>query len=275
MDLILLGTGCPSVDPDRHGPAALVRGGGAKVLVDCGSGVTQRLAAAGCPGRDVDAVLLSHLHSDHLVDLYQLIVSSWHQGRDRPQRIFGPPGTRAFVDGTMALWKRELDLRIAHERRPSTTALEIEVEEIAPGRVLSFGEMKVSTVEVDHRPVRDAYGFVFEETGAKLALSGDTAYCPALIEAARGADVLLHEVIIHRQMKIIPGRRSAETVTNVTSYHTPSEVVGKVAAEAAVGHLVLTHFVPPRFDASALLAEVRHDFAGKVTLGEDLMRITV
>lgn len=275
MDLILLGTGCPNVDVDRYGPATLVRGGGAKVLVDCGSGVTQRLAAAGCSGRDVDAVLLSHLHSDHLVDLYQLIVASWHQGRDRPQRIFGPPGTRAFVDGTMALWKRELDLRIAHERRPSTTALEIEVEEIEPGRVLSFGEMNVSTVEVDHRPVRHAYGFVFEENGAKLALSGDTAYCSALIEAARGADVLLHEVIIHREMKVVPGRRSAETVTNVTSYHTPSGVVGKVAAEAAVGHLVLTHFVPPRFDAAALLAEVRRDFAGKVTLGEDLMRINV
>src|SRR3546814_8928748 len=87
---------------------------------DLGSGVTQRLVAAGTPGRALDALLLTHLHSDHLVDLYQLIVSSWHQGRDRPLPVYGPPGTRRYVEGLMALWEPELSLRIAHEKRPST-----------------------------------------------------------------------------------------------------------------------------------------------------------
>lgn len=118
MELTLLGTGCPQCDPDRLGPANLVRHAGKSYLVDCGSGVTQRLVAAGAAGRDLEAILLTHLHSDHLVDLYQLIVSSWHQGRDRPQRVLGPVGTKRFVEGTMALWKPELDLRIAHEKRP-------------------------------------------------------------------------------------------------------------------------------------------------------------
>src|SRR5258708_2699255 len=157
------GTIPPTPTPPRHpsarlGPANLVRHTGLAFLVDCGSGATQRLVAAGSSGRALDAVLLTHLHSDHIVDLYQLIVSSWHQGRDRKQRIFGPPGTRRFVEGTMALWRAELEQRIAHEVRPSTAALEAEVTEIAAGEILQLDDLTVSAVAVDHRPVRHAYG---------------------------------------------------------------------------------------------------------------------
>jgi ribonuclease Z len=275
MELTLLGTGCPVVDTLRYGPAQVVRhgdqGDGAALLVDCGSGVTQRLLAAGVPGRDLDAVLLSHLHSDHIVDLFQLVISSWHQGRDRPQRVFGPPGTRTYVEGLMALWRPELEQRVAHERRPSTAALEVEVTEVAPGEILTFGGLEVTVIEVDHRPVRHAYGFLFEAAGWRLALSGDTRRCPALIAAARGADLLVHEVFVHRELPVIEGVRSAETVANVAAYHTLSGEVGKIAAEAGVGALALTHFVPPACDRRALLAEVAADFPGPVILGEDLM----
>ncbi|MDX1431003.1 MAG: MBL fold metallo-hydrolase [Gammaproteobacteria bacterium] len=271
MRVTLLGTGCPSVDTDRFGPGLLVGGADVNLLVDCGSGVTQRLVAAGCPGTHIDALLLTHLHSDHLVDLYQLIVSSWHAGRHRPQRVIGPPGTRAYVEGLMALWAPERELRIVHERRPSTAAFEIEVEEIAGGQTLAFGGMTVEVVRVDHRPVRDAFGFVFAEEGARVAVSGDTTYCMALIEAARDADLLVHEVFIHSELEVVPGVRTAETIANVASYHTLSDVVGKVAAEANARCLMLTHFVPPRFDRRALLAEVRESYLGPVLIGEDLM----
>jgi len=271
MRITLLGTGCPIVDTDRFGPAALVRGAGAGILVDCGSGVTQRLMAAGCPGRDLDALLLTHLHTDHLVDLYQLIVSSWHQGRDRPQRIYGPPGTRDHVDGLMALWRREREGRIAHERRPSTAALEVEVEEIGDGRVLEIGDVLVKVVEVNHKPVPHAFGFVFESAGAKAVISGDTTYCPELIAAARDADLLVHEVFIHRELPEIPGVRTRAGTDNVASYHTPSSEVGQVAAETNAGCLMLTHFVPTRFDRAALLREVRREYAGPLIIGEDLM----
>ncbi len=271
MEITLLGTGCPVVHTERYGPAQVVRHGGHAVLVDCGSGVTQRLLAAGLSGRELDAVLLTHLHSDHLVDLFQLIVSSWHQGRDRPQRVFGPPGTRAYVDGLMALWRPELEQRIAHERRPSTAALEVEVTEIVPGEVLALGELRAEAFEVDHRPVRHAFGFIFETPEARLVLSGDTRACAAVVEAARGADLLVHEVFVHRELPVAPGVRGAETVANVASYHTLSSEVGKVAARAGVGCLALTHFVPPGCDRKALLAEVAADFAGPVAVGEDLM----
>ena len=275
MRLTLLGTGCPVVHHERYGPAQVISHGGRHVLIDCGSGVTQRLLAAGLSGRDIDAVLLTHLHSDHLVDFFQLVVSSWHQGRDRPQRVIGPPGTRAFVDGLMALWRPELDQRIAHELRPSTAALDIEVEEIDPGdtpeAVIALGGLTVAAFRVDHRPVRHAFGFVCEADGARLVISGDTRRCASLMAAARGADLLLHEVFIHRDMPIIEGLRTAETVANVAAYHTLSSEVGKIAAEAGVGALMLTHFIPPACDRDALLAEVAGDFAGPVILGEDLM----
>jgi len=125
----LLGTGCPQVHAHRSGPASLVQTGGMSFLVDCGSGVTQRMAAAGVSGAGLDALLLTHLHSDHLVDLYQLVISSWHQGRDRPQRIFGPAGTRDFALAVMEAWRKERELRIAWECRPSTAGLELEVTE--------------------------------------------------------------------------------------------------------------------------------------------------
>jgi ribonuclease Z len=273
MEIVFLGTGCPVVSTERYGPAQLILGEGAAVLVDCGSGVTQRLVAADTPGRAIDALLLTHLHSDHLVDLYQLVVSSWHQGRDRPLPVYGPTGTRRYVEGLMALWEPERRQRIAHEQRPSTAGLEVEVTEIAAGDELAFGGLSVRVVEVDHRPVRHAFGFVFEGGGRKLALSGDTRRCAALIAAARDADLLVHEVFVHREMPVVPGVRSAETVANVAAYHTLSGEVGKIATEAGAKALAHTHFVPPAADREALLAEVAVDFKGPLVLAEDLLRI--
>ncbi len=267
----LLGTGCPPADPHRFGPAALIRNSDSRLLVDCGSGVSQRLVSAGCPGAQIDTLLLTHLHSDHLVDLYQLIVSSWHGGRDRPQRVFGPPGTRQFVEATLALWDRERAQRIAHERRPSTAALEVEVEEISGGMTLDFDSIKVDVVDVNHQPVEHAFGFVFRSANAQVAISGDTTWCPALIDAAKGVDLLVHEVFMHHEMKVVPGVRTQQGVDNVGSYHTLSDVVGKVAHAAQARCLMLTHFVPPRFDRRRLLGQVRVDYAGPILIGEDLM----
>jgi ribonuclease Z len=272
MKVTLLGTGCPQVDTGRYGPANLVTHGEAAFLVDCGSGVTQRLVGAGASGRALDAVFLTHLHSDHLVDLFQLVISSWHQGRERKQRVFGPKGTRAYVEGLMRLWDAELSQRIAHERRASTAALEVEVTEFEDGWRLEEKGVSVTAFAVAHQPVKYAYGFAFEAAGRRAVFSGDTRRCDAVIAAARGADLLVHECFIHREMKPGPGR-TAEGLANVAAYHTLSDEVGKVAAEARVKCLLLNHFVPVRFDKLALLAEVARDYAGPVLIGEDLMSV--
>ena len=116
----------------------------------------------GVKGSEIDALLLTHLHSDHIVDLFQLIISSWHQGRLKPQKIFGPLGTKNYVDRLMSLWDPELKQRIAHEKRPSTKALEVEVTEIDNETLMDFKGLTVRSVEVLHQPVKKAFGFIFE-----------------------------------------------------------------------------------------------------------------
>ena len=130
LGITLLGTGCPAVSTKRYGPANLVQCGGLNLLVDIGSGATQRLVGCGASGATVDALLITHIHTDHLVDLYQFIISSWHQNRDRKQVIYGPPGIRQLVDSTMEVWKAERNLRIKWEKRSSLAALEIDVHEL-------------------------------------------------------------------------------------------------------------------------------------------------
>jgi ribonuclease Z len=270
MKLVLLGTGAPPADPQRMGPANLILAGGRRLLFDCGSGVTQRLIQAGTSGAGIDALFITHLHSDHVMDFHQLLVSSWHQGRDRPWKVFGPPGTIGFVERSAALWKPELDIRVAHEKRPSVAGLDVEVTEFADGQTLRGG-VTVTPVKVNHDPFPDVYGFVVEHDGLRFVHSADTIVWQPLIEAARGADCLLHEVLIKREMRVIEGVRTQEGIDAVASYHTLSTEVGAVAAEADVGMLILNHFVPPRFDRAALVAEVRAQWPGPLILGEDLM----
>ncbi len=275
MRLTLLGTGCPQVDPLRMGPANLVRAAGRALLFDCGSGVTQRLVQAGTKGAEVDALFLTHLHSDHVVDFHQLLVSSWHQGRDKAWKVFGPPGTLGFVERSAALWKEEIDFRVAHEKRPNEAGLDVQVTEYADGQSVRGGGVTVTAVKVNHDPFPEVYGFVVEQDSLRLVLSSDTVVWPPLIAAARGADLLLHEVFIRREMRPDPDHRPAETIAAVASYHTLSTEVGRVAAEADVGMLVLNHFVPTRFDHEALLAEVRAHWQGPLVLGEDLMTFDI
>ncbi|WP_291297806.1 MBL fold metallo-hydrolase [Elioraea sp.] len=275
MRLTLLGTGCPQVDPLRMGPANLVQAAGRALLFDCGSGVTQRLVQAGTRGAEVDALFLTHLHSDHVVDFHQLIVSSWHQGREKPWKIFGPPGTIGFVERSAALWKPELDFRIAHEKRPNEAGLDVQVTEYADGQAFRGGGVTVTAVKVNHDPFPETYGFVIEQDQLRVVLSSDTTVWPPLIAAARGADLLLHEVFIRREMRPDAAHRPQETIDAVAAYHTLSTEVGRVAAEADVAMLVLNHFVPTRFDAPALVAEVRAHWPGPLVLGEDLMSFDI
>lgn len=272
MEITLLGTGCPVAVPERRGAATLVRGASGSMLIDCGSGVAQRLVEAGVSGAEVDALAVTHLHSDHLIDFYQLVLSSWHQGRDRPWTVFCAANVRAFLQGVMDVWAEERAARIAFEKRPSTAGLEIAFVEIADGSEHLVGDLALRFVAVDHGPVEPAFGLIAEAGGTRAVISGDTRYCPALIEAGRGADLLVHEVFLHGEIKPIPGVRSAETVAAVASYHTLSAEVGRVAAEMQARALALTHFVPPRFDRAALLAEVAESYSGPVFVGEDLMR---
>lgn len=275
MRITLLGTGCPVAHPSRAGAATLVEAGGARVLFDCGSMVAQRLVEAGCQGMELDALVITHLHSDHLVDFYQLVVSSWHQGRGQPWTVHCPETVVPVIEATMAAWKDERDLRIAFEKRPSATGFEVTCHALTPGETLTFGGLTVEPVLVEHAPVVPAYGFVLRGGGDTAVISGDTAVSEALIGAGWGADLLVHEVYMHHQMAAKPGARSEATIRNTAAYHTLSTEVGEVATRMEAKALALTHFVPPDFDRAALIAEVAQSFSGPIYVGEDLMRFDI
>lgn len=269
-----LGTGAPPVSLRRAGPAHLVEAGGVKVLVDCGSGVSQRLVAAGHAGAQIDALIVTHEHSDHLVDFYQLVVSSWHQGRNRPWRVLAPQPALANMRGQYEAFARERALRIAFEKRPDATGLEVVFEELREGLVSGLGDLSIEAFLVDHKPVEPAFGLSVSANGSRIVFSGDTRLTPSLEQAAQGCDLLVCEVFIDSQMPVVAGVRSAQTVASVQSYHMTPAVVAGLAERARVKALALTHLVPPGADTAALFAEVRAGgYAGTLIVGEDLMRL--
>jgi ribonuclease Z len=269
-----LGTGAPPVSLRRGGPAHLVEAGGISVLIDCGSGVSQRLVAAGHTGARIDALIVTHEHSDHLVDFYQLVVSSWHQGRDRPWRVLAPAPALANMRGQYEAFARERALRIAFEKRPDATGLEVVFEELHEGPVAGLDALQVKAFLVDHRPVEPAFGLELSANGSRIVFSGDTRLTPSLERAAQGCDLLVCEVFIDSQMPVVAGVRSALTVASVQSYHMTPAVVAGLALRSGAGALALTHLVPPGADTAALAGEIRAGgYAGPLIIGEDLMRL--
>ena len=275
MQLTLLGTGCPNVDYKRFGPANLVSTNKSSILVDCGSGVTQRLKEAKVSSADINALFLTHLHSDHVVDLYQLIISSWHSYRTKSWRIFGPRGTKKFVKKLMDTWKDERMLRIKNEQRSSIKAFNLEVTEFSEYGKIRIKDLVVEYFTVDHKPVKYAYGFNFFHQKKKLTVSGDTKPCENLMKYGQLADVLLHEVFIEDEIHSFSKMRTKKTLHNVKAYHTPSTIVGKVAKITRCKKLVLTHFVPTQFNEKKLIDVVTKDFGRKPVIGKDLLKITV
>jgi ribonuclease BN (tRNA processing enzyme) len=274
LRVTLLGTGCPVADVHRYGPATLVEAGPESWLVDCGSGVTQRLLAHGSNGANITGLILTHLHSDHTVDFIQLLISGWHQGRSSPLRVFGPARTREFFGALLEAWRPEFEQRKAHELRPAP-GLEVHIEEIDGHWSLETGHVRIRNTEVRHQPIPQAFGFRFDAGGASAVISGDTAYCPELIALARGCDLLVHEAFVHREFAEKRKGSPEQARRNIQAYHTTVAEVGKVAAQAGAGHLALTHLVPPDFDRAQAAADVRADYGGGLSIGEDGMCLAV
>ena len=275
MKLTLLGTGCPKVDFNRFGPSNIISTNKSNILVDCGSGVTQRLDQAKISLKNIDALFLTHLHSDHVIDLYQLIISSWHSYRTKPWKIYGPMGTKKFVKKIMMAWQDERLLRIEYEQRSSVKAFDIKVKEFRKYGKIKIKDQIIEYFEVDHKPVKYAYGFNFYNNNKKLTISGDTKPCENLLKYGQKTDLLLHEVFIEDELKSEGKMRTKKTLHNVEAYHTTSSMVGKVAKLMRCKKLVLTHFVPTKFNQNKLINKVQNDLGKKPIIGRDLLKINI
>ena len=268
VEVTLLGTGSPLPSPDRAGPATLVRTGDATALVDCGRGVVMRLAAAGVLPVGLTAVLLTHLHSDHISDLNDVVTTHWVMAPGpTPLRVVGPPGTRQVVDGLLAMLALDRGYRVDHHADLTEGPL-VEVAEVGPGDVVALGAATATVHATDHRPVTPTVGYRIEHEGAVAALAGDTVPCPGLDALCAGADLYVQTVIREDLVRAIPAPR----LQDILDYHSTVEQAAQTAARAGVGTLVLTHYVPPMAagDEDAWRALAAAHFDGRIVLGDDL-----
>jgi len=200
MRLTLLGTGGPKPDPDRQGPAALVEDGDATVLVDCGRGVSTQLAKVGVSLADLSAVLVTHLHFDHVGDLGDVIMSAWNLGVQRLP-IVGPPGTQEMVSAIFNdVYPLDIDYRLREDQFFEAGVVHpaqmITVTIVRGGETWSHGPLEITCEVVDHGDVLEmddwtAVGYRFESSTASVAISGDAVPCEGLTQLARNADVLV------------------------------------------------------------------------------------
>lgn len=273
IEVVLLGTGSPIPDPDRAGPATLISAAGEHYLVDAGRGVLMRLAAAGVGAPHLRAVLLTHLHSDHLTDLNDVITTRWVMTFDpTPLTVVGPPGTRAVVDHLLAALAPDVSYRIAHhadlDHEPQVTVIEV-----TDGPVDLPGAVAIRCAPTDHRPVDPSVGFRFDHDGVGVVVAGDTVPCDGLDRLAAGADALVHTAIRKDVISGLPFQRIRDTL----DYHSSPEEAAATARRAGVGTLVLTHYVPalPAGGGDDWRALAATEFAGRIELGDDLHRVVV
>mgnify|MGYP000905578696 CR=1 FL=1 len=273
ITITLLGTGGPMPAPDRAGPATLVSAGGEHYLVDAGRGVLMRLAAAGLGAGQISAVLLTHLHSDHITDLNDVITTRWVMTfTPTPLVVVGPVGTRAVVDHLLGSLGPDIAYRIAHHDDLDYSP-PVEVIELADGPVDLPGETRISCAPTDHRPVEPSIGFRFEHDGVAVVTAGDTVPCDGLDRLCAGADALVHTVIRKDIIANLPFQRIKDTL----DYHSSPEEAAATAQRAGVGTLVLTHYVPsiPPGGEDDWRSLAAAHFDGTIELGPDLHRVEI
>ncbi|KRR23647.1 ribonuclease Z [Bradyrhizobium lablabi] len=273
MDVILLGTGTPMPHPDRAGPATLVKAGGSNILIDCGRAVVMRLAASGVGPQAISAVLITHMHSDHISDLNDVITTHWvmNPGPARLQ-VFGPPGIRGVVDATLAMLALDIGYRIAHHADLNAPP-DVVVTELSPGTGFSVSDCHVTAHATEHAPAAPSLGYRISHDGAVAAIAGDTIPCKGLDELCLGADVYVQATIRDDLVKRVPSRR----LQDILDYHSTAEQAAQTAQRAGVKTLMLTHYVPPLQPGQEeeWLIRMRPHFSGEIVLGNDLTSVSV
>jgi len=271
FSVTLLGTGNPRPTVQRFGPSILVQAGGKNLLFDCGRGASIRLNQLRVD--QVDALFLTHLHSDHTVGIPDLWLTSWVMGRKEPFRVWGPAGTRNMMRHLEQAYSFDVHMRRDVDEKFPAAGVQIEAHDVGPGMVYESNGLRVAAFLVDHGAVRPAFGYRIDYAGHSVVLSGDTRYSENLIRAAHGTDVLVHEVIDVEAYNALQNSYTPEEKAKVIAHHTTAEEAGKIFTKVAPKVAVYSHIVPS--DAPDLVGHTRKTYAGPLEVGEDLMTITI
>jgi ribonuclease Z len=273
MQVIILGSGSPLPDPERAGPSTLVRTGAGDLLFDCGRGVLLRAAAVASGAAAFRALFLTHLHSDHISDLADVMATRWITSfAPNPLAVFGPAGAGAVLAATEAMLEPDIGYRLAHHDdltwRPAAT-----VREVDRGVIFEEGPVRVTAAPTDHAPVRPTVGFRVEEGDRSVVIAGDTVPCAGLDELCAGADVLVQTVVRRDLIE----QFGVPRLTDVLDYHSSVADAAGTAERNGVGSLVLTHLVPAPAPGTEheWLEQAADRFSGRVVLAADLFTLDV
>jgi len=277
----LLGTGGPPPDPRRFGPSTLVEAGSQKLVFDAGRGVPIRLWQIRVPLGTIDAFLLTHLHSDHVVGIPDVWLSGWLGGpfaqRKTPFHIIGPEGTQDLMSNLERAYAADIRIRIADENYP-LEGIRITSEEFSKeGVVYEKDGVRVTAFEVDHgEHIKPAYGYRIDYDGRVVVISGDTRFSENVVRHGTGADLIIHEVAAVR-----PELLADVQVRRVMAHHTSPQEVGTVFSRARPKLGVYTHLVllgrgeVRPLTPKELIAQTRETYDGPLEVGEDLMTFDI
>lgn len=273
--LVLLGSkGGPALRPGGPWPSSsLLDIGGRTIVVDCGLGVTRGLVDAGISLKALDLIFITHLHSDHVLELGPLLHTAWTAGLATPVSVFGPPGTGHYWQRFCQAMEFDIEIRIADEGRPDIREL-VSIGEFGEGQVVEQRGLKVSALRVDHPPVTDCFALRFENGGKSVVFSADTAFFPPLADFASGADILVHEAMLEDGIERLVAKtgNGARLKEHLLASHSFAEEAGRIASDAGVGRLVLNHLIPaddPAVGEADWTAAVRKTWAGDLTIARD------
>lgn len=283
----LCGAGAPFPDEQRSGPCTLVAAGQRLFVFDAGGGSARHIGAMGFnPGR-IEALFLTHFHSDHIDGLGELMLQRWGaSANQQPLPIYGPTGVDTVVKGFLQAYEPDHQYRVAHHGNavlPATgfgaTPHAFALPGSEPVVILKDKDLEIAAFAVDHAPVHPAVGYRIRYKGRSVVLSGDTRKSEAVAQAAKGADVLVHEALsaplvgVLRDSAGAAGRHNLEQVfKDIVDYHTSPQEAAEVAEEAKVGYLLLNHIVPPLplpGLKKVFLGDAGERFSGPIRIGED------
>lgn len=279
--VVLLGTkGGPAIRPGTRMPTStLVQMDGMNVLVDAGLGVTRGVCDAGLALTEIDAIIITHLHSDHYLELGPLLHTAWTAGLKRAIPVIGPAGLENYWQGFLASMDFDISLRLRDEGRPALAPL-IEIIEIAEG-TQRLGPLELQVLRNEHPPIEDSFALRFDGARHCTVISGDTAPIQAMIPFAHGADLLVHEAMLSAGIDALckrVGNGDDRLRVHLERSHSPADQVGRIATEAGVKRLALNHLVPcddPDFTDVDWQAETRRHWNGPLFIGTDGLVISL
>jgi ribonuclease BN (tRNA processing enzyme) len=270
-EVILLGTGTPYPDPLASGPATAVVVGGRVFLFDAGPGVMRRMKAANLPINGPEALFITHLHSDHTLGYPDLILTSWVMRRRAPFSVYGPSGLRRMTDHLLAAYSEDIHIRTHGLEHEVAGAYRVNVHEIRVGVVYEKDGVRVTAIPVEHGAWKNAFAYRIDTANLSIVISGDTRPSEALVKAAAGVDILIHEVYsaAHLRPEDRPGGKDWPRYCR--EYHTSDVELGALAARIRPKLLILDHIIRMGASDEELLAGVlAGGYDGKVVVGKDL-----